>query len=105
MGAGSGGVAFSGKVKGIDPVALAHLEQFTSSRRGVEAFVEPATTVTQLTIVLVAVDGEWTRRRIGSERDAMDLGRRLGIPIYDVHATGYPPRMREWTRAQKVARS
>ncbi len=98
----SGEAAFKGKVKGIDPVALEHLEQFTASRRGVEAFVEPATTVTQLTVVLVAVDGEWTRRRIGSERDAMDLGRRLGIPVYDVQATGYPSRMREWTRAQKV---
>lgn len=101
--AGDGEAAFSGKVKGIDPTALTHLEGFVASRRGVEAYVEPATNFTQLTVVLVAFDGEWTRRRIGSERDAMDLGRRLGIPVYDVHATGYPTRMREWTRAQKAA--
>lgn len=96
----AGEAVFSGKVKGVDPAALSHLEGFTASKRGVEAYVEPATNMTQLTVVLVAFDGEWTRRRIGSERDAMDLGRRLGIPVYDVHATGYPARMREWTRAQ-----
>ncbi len=89
------------KVRGIDPVALAHLDAFAASRRGVEAYVEPPTTVTEMTVVLVAVDGEWTRRRITSGRDAADLGRRLGIPVYDVHATGYPPRMREWSAKQK----
>jgi len=90
-----------GKPRGIEPEALAHLEAFAASRRGVEAYVEPATTVTPLTVVLVATDGEWTRRRVASGRDAADLGRRLGIPVYDVQATGYPPRMRAWTARQK----
>jgi len=89
------------KVRGIEPAALMHLEEFVSSRRGVEAYVEPPTTVSQMTVVLVAVDGEWTRRRIASGRDAGDLGRRLGIPVYDINATGYPPRMREWSARQK----
>ena len=31
---------------------------------GVEAYVEPKTTVTDVTVVLVADDGEWTRRRV-----------------------------------------
>jgi len=89
------------RVRGMEPAALAHLEQFVESRRGVEAYVEPPTTVSQMTVVLVAVDGEWTRRRIASGRDAGDLGRRLGIPVYDINATGYPPRMREWSARQK----
>jgi hypothetical protein len=89
-----------GRVRGIDADALAHLEAFASSRRGVEIFVEPKTTVTEPTIVLVAHDGEWTRRRISEPRDAADLGARLGVPVYDVHATGYPPRMRAWTAAR-----
>jgi hypothetical protein len=90
-----------GKVRGLDPLVVTHLESFVGSRRGVEAYVEPATTVTEMTVVLVAADGEWTRRRIPDARSASDLAQRLGIPIYDVHATGYPPRMREWSARQK----
>jgi len=81
---------------------LAHLEQFARSRRGVEAFVEPRTTVTETTVVLVAADGEWTRRRIDGPDAARDLGRRLAIPVYDVAAVGYPKRMREWTARRKA---
>jgi hypothetical protein len=79
------------------------LEEFVRSRRGVEAYVEPQTTVTAMTVVLVAHDGEWTRRRIGGPEDARRLGQKLSIPVYDVAATGYPNRMREWTRRQKEA--
>lgn len=98
---GAGGRAAKVKVRGIEPAGLEHLEAFAASRRGVEAYVEPPTTVSQMTVVFVAFDGEWTRRRIGSGRDAADLGRRLGIPVYDINATGYPPRMREWSARQK----
>ena len=35
-----------------------HLASFVSSRRGVEAFVEPPTNVTATTVVLIAHDGE-----------------------------------------------
>jgi hypothetical protein len=80
-----------------------HLEEFARSRRGVEAFVEPKTTVTQTTVVLVALDGEWTRRRVAGPDAARDLGRKLAIPVYDVAAVGYPKRMREWTARRKAA--
>ena len=80
-----------------------HLEAFAASRRGVEGFVEPQTATTATTLVLVAGDGEWTRRRVASPKAAFDLGRRLGLPVYDVAATGYPARMREWTAARKAA--
>jgi hypothetical protein len=82
---------------------VAHLESFARSRRGVEAFVEPTTAVTAATVVLVAGDGEWTRRRIGGPDDARDLGRRLGIPVYDAAVVGYPQRMRDWTAQQGTA--
>lgn len=81
----------------------AHLEAFAASRRGVEGFVEPQTQTTATTLVLVAGDGEWTRRRVASPKAAFDLGRRLGLPVYDVAATGYPQRMRDWTAARKAA--
>lgn len=80
-----------------------HLEGWAGSRRGVEGFVEPATMNTTTTLVLVAGDGEWTRRRMDSPKAAFSLGQRLGIPVYDVAATGYPPRMREWTARRKAA--
>ncbi len=75
-----------------------HLEEWTRSRRGVEAFVEPPTAVTSTTVVLVAHDGEWTRRRVPDARAAHDLAHRLGIPAYDAQVVGYPQRMRDWTR-------
>ena len=80
-----------------------HLADFAATRTGVEGFVEPQTNTTATTIVLVASDGEWTRRRVASPKAAFDLGRKLGIPVYDVAATGYPSRMREWTAARKAA--
>ncbi len=80
--------------------ATAHLREWTAAHHGVEAFVEPRTTVTQTTVVLVAHDGEWTRRRVDSASAARDLGHRLGIPVYDVALVGYPQRMRDYTARQ-----
>jgi len=80
---------------------LEHLEQFVRSRRGVEAFIEPRTTVTETTIVLIAHDGEWTRRRIDGPEGARRFGHRLGIPVYDVALVGYPKRMREYNERRK----
>ena len=84
-----------------DRAVLEHLEEFVRSRRGVEAFIEPRTTVTETTVLLIAHDGEWTRRRIGSPDDARRLAHRLAIPIYDVRLMGYPQRMRDYNERQK----
>lgn len=75
-----------------------HLQDFARSRRGVEAFVEPPTTMTATTVVLVAHDGEWTRRRVRDAAAAHDLARKLAIPAYDAQVVGYPQRMRDWNR-------
>jgi hypothetical protein len=74
----------------------AHLTRFARSRVGVEAFVEPRTAVTETTVVLVAADGEWTRRRVPGPQAAHQLAHRLGIPAYDAGVVGYPQRMRDW---------
>jgi hypothetical protein len=79
-----------------DPRNSAYLADWAARRHGVEAFVEPATYVTETTVVLVAHDGEWTRRRI-TEAGARELGKRLEVPIYDVRKVGYPQRMRDYT--------
>jgi hypothetical protein len=78
-----------------------HLSEFVSSRRGVEAYVEPPTNVTATTVILIAHDGEWTRRAAGSRQAAFDLAASLGVPVYDVLQTGYPSRMREWNSRQR----
>ncbi len=87
--------------RGSDRTDLAHLQEFVNSRRGVEGYVEPRTAVTETTIVLVAADGEWTRRRIDGPDVARRLSRDLGVPVYDAQVTGYPQRMREWSARQK----
>lgn len=81
-----------------------YLERWAASRQGVEAFVEPRTTVTETTMVLVAHDGEWTRRRVESNQGAWRLGKRLRIPVYDVVLVGYPQRMRDYTARQRILR-
>lgn len=83
---------------------IKHLQEFTESRRGVEAYLEPVTMATETTVVLVAHDGEWTRRRVETPEEAHDLARKWGIPIYDTQKVGYPPRMREWTQRNKEQR-
>lgn len=78
-----------------------HLVEFARTRRGVEGFVEPRTAVSDVTIMLVAHDGEWTRRRVPSVEWAHDFANRAGIPSYDAAVVGYPARMREYNRRQK----
>ena len=62
----SAGAASGGRAEYREEVTRVrdHLQSFISSRRGVEAFIEPATTVTPPTVILVAATGEWTRRRL-----------------------------------------
>jgi len=78
-----------------------HLRSFARSRQGVEGFFEPATTVVEATLVLVANDGEWTRRRVASIEEARRLGRDLGMPVYEVGLVGYPERMRRFNRRRR----
>ncbi|MFD6393080.1 oxidoreductase [Nocardia sp. NPDC055029] len=80
---------------------IAALGEWARARRGVEAFVEPKTTVTDVTAVLVAADGEWTRRIVG-ERGARRLAGALKIPVYDVNRTGYPQRMRDYDARRRI---
>ncbi|KRE40992.1 hypothetical protein [Knoellia sp. Soil729] len=81
--------------------ARTHFEEFARSRRGVEAFVEPATRVTSTTVILIAHDGEWTRRALPTREDAFTLATQLHLPTYDVNQTGYPQRMRDWNARQR----
>jgi hypothetical protein len=86
-----------------DRTDLEHLERFVRSRRGVEAYIEPRTTVTETTVMLIAADGEWTRRRVDGPEGARRFAHRMGIPVYDVRLMGYPQRMRDFNERRKRA--
>ncbi|MEV0724784.1 hypothetical protein AB0I37_18635 [Micromonospora purpureochromogenes] len=83
---------------------LAALEEFVTSRQGVEFYLEPETTATDTTVVAIAHDGEWIRRRTGSPQVAAKLAGRHAVPLYEAAKTGYPERMRVWSRAHPERR-
>lgn len=94
----------TGTTRAASAADIYYLQQWAATRTGVEAFVEPRTTVTETTMVLVAHDGEWTRRRVDGDHGARQLGQRLRIPVYDVAVIGYPQRMRDYTARQRILR-
>jgi hypothetical protein len=88
-----------------DAYDLATLEAFITSHRGVELYLEPETTATDTTVVAIAHDGEWIRRRTGSPRTAAQIARRCEVPMYEAAKVGYPERMRAWNRAHPERRA
>ncbi|MGJ3507397.1 hypothetical protein [Enemella sp. A6] len=85
-----------------NPASVQHLTEFAQSRRGVEVFVEAPTNVAQASVLLIAGDGEWTRRQVPSPAWGHKFAEHLEIPSYDAGVVGYPQRMRDWNRAQKL---
>ena len=98
---GPRGRAAPGTTRAADDADQRHLLEFVSKRRGVEGFVEPRTAVTDVTLLLVAHDGEWTRRRVPSVRWAHEFSNKHGVPSYDAAVVGVPARMREFNRREK----
>lgn len=84
-----------------EAAAVAHLEDFLTTRRGVEAFVELPTAVTRATLLLIAHDGEWTRRSVESVEWARRFAVRHGLPAYDAGVVGYPQRMRDYNARRR----
>ncbi len=89
-------------VRASDSADVKRLTEFALTRRGVEGFVEPRTAVSDVTMILVAHDGEWTRRRVPSVEWAHRFANEHGIPSYDAAVVGYPARMREYNRRNKA---
>lgn len=92
----------STRVRASSGADARHLEEFVRSRRGVEGFVEPRTAVSDVTLLLVAHDGEWTRRRVPSVKWAHEFANSHRVPSYDAAVVGVPARMREWNRRKKA---
>lgn len=70
----------------------------------VEAFIEPETLVNEMSVVLVDVTGDFTRRYIGGPKGIDVVARELQVPVYDVEETGYPQRMREKIERDRILR-
>ena len=96
-----GGSGASTTVRASDAADEKHLREFATTRRGVEGFVEPRTAVSDVTMILVAHDGEWTRRRVPSVEWAHRFANDHRVPSYDAAVVGYPARMREYNRRRK----
>ena len=88
-------------VRASDAAAAEHLREFVTTRRGVEGFVEPRTAVSDVTLLLVAHDGEWTRRRVPSIQWAHKFANQHQVPSYDAAVVGIPQRMRDYNRRMK----
>lgn len=86
----------STRVRASDRIDEQHLREWLQARRGVEGFVEPRTAVSEVTLLLVAHDGEWTRRRVPSVRWAHDFCNAQQVPSYDAAVVGIPQRMRDY---------
>lgn len=78
------------------------LAAWVGERRGVEVYVEPKTAVTGISMLLVAHDGEFTRRLVPSPEAARSFARTHALPIYDATVVGYPQRMRDYSRRQTI---
>ena len=92
----------STRVRASDNVDQDHLNQFVQGHKGVEGFVEPRTAVSDVTLLLVAHDGEWTRRRVPSVDWAHKFCNRHQVPSYDAAVVGIPQRMRDYNRRKKL---
>ena len=92
----------STRVRGADGLDVEHLYLWVAERRGVEGFVEPRTAVSDVTLLLVAHDGEWTRRRVPSVAWAHDFCNKQRVPSYDAAVVGVPQRMRDYNRRKKL---
>ncbi|MEO7125237.1 MAG: oxidoreductase [Nakamurella sp.] len=78
------------------------IEEWLASRHGIEAFLEPQTAVTGTTMLLVAHDGEFTRRLVPSAAAAAAFAQKHTLPFYDAPVVGYPQRMRDYSRRQTL---
>jgi hypothetical protein len=84
---------------------IEYMQQWAVQRSGVEAYYEPGTATIVATVMLIAGDGEWTRRKIGSLEAAIKFGNQRGIPVYEVFRTGYPQRKRDYDERSRRPRT
>jgi hypothetical protein len=70
------------------------IAEWLDAHTGVEAYVEPKTVMSPLSVVLVDGDGDWRRFELTEDRYLRQLAKERSLPIFDAARTGYPSRMR-----------
>lgn len=73
------------------------IRAWVDAHRSVEAYIEPKTVMSPLTVVLIDEEGEWKRFELADDAFVRGLARERGLPVYDATRTGYPERMRRRT--------
>ena len=81
--------------------ALTELEDFVATHKGLEGFIEPQTSTSPVTLLLVDRHGEHIRGPVRDPEDAVAFCERHAIPVYDAKVIGYPKRMREFDKRSK----
>ena len=67
---------------------------FLDSHQGVEAYMEPKTAMSPLSVVLVDAEGEWRRFELREDAFLRTLASQRAFRLFDAAKTGYPPRMK-----------
>jgi hypothetical protein len=67
---------------------------FLDTHSGVEAYVEPKTAVSPLTVLFVDGAGEAKRFPLNEDALLRELAKTRGLPVFDATRVGYPERMR-----------
>ncbi|HET7481559.1 MAG TPA: hypothetical protein VFK89_01735 [Actinomycetota bacterium] len=81
---------------------LVELEEFASTHAGIEGYIEPQTSTSPTTLLLVDRHGEHLRAPVRDRDDAVGFCERLGLPVYDAAVIGYPKRMRDFERTRRA---
>jgi len=82
--------------------ALADLESFVAERKGIEGFIEPQTSTSPSSLLLVDRDGDHRRSPVRDRHDAVAFCTAHAIPVYDAPVVGYPRRMKEFDKRRRV---
>ena len=82
------------QVQGRPSEQRTEIVEWLDAHAGVEAYVEPKTVMSPLSVVLVDGDGDWKRFELTEDRYLRRLAKDRSLPIFDAARTGYPSRMR-----------
>jgi hypothetical protein len=82
--------------------ALQSLEVFVAERKGIEGYIEPRTSTSPTTLLLVDRDGDHLRAPVREPEDAVVFCERHHLPVYDAQVIGYPKRMRDFERRRRT---
>jgi hypothetical protein len=100
-------VSFGDRIRGFfnkkNNPALESLREFATTRRGIEGFIEPKTSTSSTTLLLVDRDGDHLRAEVREPSDAAAFCEGLSIPVYDAQVIGYPQRMKNFEKNRRRA--